>query len=94
MATGETTAYRWSQRGYIVEDGVRGEKRRPGVDGGRSDPEVVGVDGFVQGVSREAAGVAKVGCGGQQRVGYRYDGGHLRPTAPVVGDAGRPSRRR
>lgn len=47
------------------EDGVSGEERRVDVDGRGCDPEVVGVDSFVERMSDLSAAVAKLRCGRQ-----------------------------
>lgn len=71
--------------GYVVEDGVGGEKRRAEVDCASRDPKVVGVDGFVQRVAGLSARVAKLGDGREQGVADGHDGGRgdrlLQPLA-------------
>ena len=49
-----------------VEDCVGGEERRDDVNCGRCDPEVAGVDRFVERMSDLAARVTKLRSGGQQ----------------------------
>lgn len=63
--------------GCAFEDGVGGEEGCPDVDRGRSNPEVVGVDRFMQGMADLSAGVAELRDGGQQSVADGHDRGHF-----------------
>jgi len=49
-----------AEPGYVGEDGVRREERRVDVDCRRRDPEIVGVDRFMQRVSVPSAPVAEL----------------------------------
>ncbi len=76
-----------AEPGDVVEDGVRSEKRRADVNSGSGDPQVVGVDRFMQRVPDSSACVAQLRCGGQQSVADGYNGGRsdrlLQPVAAL-----------
>lgn len=81
-----------AEPGYVVEDGVGGEKRGVDVDGGRCDPEVVGVDRFVKRMSSLPARVAKLRSCGQHGVADGHNRRRcdrlLEPLAALLSPAG------
>ena len=51
--------------GHVVEDSVGGDERRADMDGRSCDPQVIGVNRFVEGMANLSAGVTEP-CGGRQ----------------------------
>jgi len=78
--------------GDVVDDGVGGEQRRTDVDCRGCDPQVIGVDRFVERIPVLAARMTKLSEGRQQRVAHRDDGGRgdrlLEPLSALVSPAG------
>ncbi len=76
----------------VLEDGVGGEERSANMDRRRRDPEVVGMDRFMQRMSGLSAGVAKLGDGRQQGVTDGHDRGRgdrlLQPLAALISPTG------
>ncbi len=74
-----------------LEDGVCSRQRCADVKCGGGDPEVVGVDGLVEGVSGNPTGMTEFGNSGEQGVADRHDGRRrdrlLQPTTPLVAPA-------
>ncbi len=77
--------------GCVFEDGVGCEEGCPDVDRRRSDPEVVGVDRFVQSMADLSAGVAELRDGGQQSVADGHDRGRFDRLLQSVAPLGSPA---
>ena len=59
--------------GDACENGVCSQQGRRDVDSGGGDPQVVGMDPVVEGVTGEPAGVTEFGDLGEQSVADRHD---------------------